>query len=171
MAFTPEDGTGLAAANSLATLDYADAYFEERGVTAWTGTDTVKEQALVRATDYMESRWGKRGRFRGQVQFPDTPQALSFPRLYIGHDGAVPDDIKRAVCEYALRTLDGTALAPDPTTTVGAQVELVRKKVGPLETETRYANGGNPSAVVLKPYPAADMLVKPYLLGSGLVRA
>ena len=168
MAFVAENGTGLASANSLATVEFADDYFEERGIAAWTGDDTAKEQALVRATDYVETRW--RARFKGSRQFPDTPQALSFPRLYIGQDGKVPDGIKKAVSEYALRALTAVLL-PDPVVTVGAAVEAVRKKVGPIETETRYSNGGSPGAVVLKPYPAADMLVKPYLLGTGLVRA
>lgn len=169
--FVAEDGTGLANANSLATLEEADSYIAVRRMSGWfTYSHGQRKSALIQATDYIELRWGKRGRFKGAVQFPDTPQALSFPRLYIGHDGEVPQDIRHACAEYALRALAG-ALAPDPTVTVGAAVESVRKKVGPIETETRYSNGGNPGAVVLKPYPAADMLVRPYLLGSGLVRA
>lgn len=170
MAFTPEDGTGLADANSLAAVAFADAYFAERGVAAWTGTDTVKEQALVRATDYVESRWGKRGRFKGEPQFPDVPQALSFPRTGIGSDGVVPQDVQKAVAEYALRALSGT-LAPDPVVTVGPAVESVRQKVGPIETETRYGNAGSVSSVEFKPYPAADLLLRPYLRGAGMVRA
>ena len=170
MAFTPEDGTGLANANALIDVAFADAYFAERGVAAWTGDDTAKQQAIVRATDYVETRWGQRGRFKGAVQFPDTPQALSFPRLYIGSDGAVPVAVQKAVAEYSLRALTAT-LAPDPVAATGAQVEVVRKKLGPLETETRYSNGGNTSAVIFKPYPAADLLLKPYILGVGLVRA
>lgn len=169
--FVPEDGTGLVNANSYATLEEANSYFAARLVAGWASyPHGQRKAALIRATDYMEDRWGRKGRFKGAVQFPETPQALSFPRLYIDSDGAVPHPIRHACAEYALRALTA-ALAPDPVVTVGAQVESVRKKVGPIETETKYANGGNPSAVTVKPYPAADMKVQPYLLGSGLVRA
>lgn len=165
MAFTPEDGTGLADANALADVAFADGYFTERGIAAWTGSDTLKEQALVRATDYIETRWGNRGKFKGCVQFPDTPQALSFPRTGIGSDGAVPIGVRKAAAEYALRALTVT-LAPDPVTQPNGQtVAMTRRKLGPLETEVRYHEAG--SVAVLKPYPAADMLLRPYLLLTG----
>ena len=39
-----------------ATLEEIDAYHLARGNALWTGTDTVKEQAMVRAWDYISSR-------------------------------------------------------------------------------------------------------------------
>lgn len=168
MAFLAEDGTGLAAANALCAVAFADEYFTDRGVTSWTGASSAKEAALIRATDYVETRWGKR--FKGRVQFPDTPQALSFPRLGIDSDGAVPVAIQKAVAEYALRALSGTALAPDPVyDTSGRQSVMTRKKVGPIETEQQYTAGA--SAVLFRPYPMADALVRPLLAYDGLVRA
>lgn len=79
MAFVVEDGTGLANANSGASVAEADEYFTDRGITDWTGTNDVKQAALIRATDYIEMRWA--GRWRYTMEFPDTPQALAFPRL------------------------------------------------------------------------------------------
>ena len=115
MAFTVEDGTGLANANAYISVAYADAYHEERGNDAWTGTDTVKQQAIVQATDYVETRWGQK--FRGTPEFLDTPQALAFPRvcIYDRYGGAitgVPEVLRHAVAELSLRALT-QALMPD----------------------------------------------------------
>ena len=111
MAFTAEDGTGLADANALCDVTFADAYFEDRRVSAWSGTDAVKEAALIKATDYIESRWGRLarngGRFLGTLQFPAV-QALSFPRLGIDADDAVPVGVCKAVAEYALSSLESS---------------------------------------------------------------
>lgn len=170
MAFVAEDGTGKADANSLCDVAFADAYFLDRAVVAWAAaTNDGKQAALVKATDYIETRWVNR--FRGCVQFPDTPQALSFPRTGIGSDDAVPDRVKKACAEYALRALAGKDLAPDPTVdATGRAVQSTRRKVGPIETETVYSQGT--SVQQFKPYPAADTLLRPYLLpGGGLTRA
>ena len=168
MTLVVEDDTGLENANSYVDVDFVDAYFTERGNAAWTGSDAVKEAAIIRAMDYVETRWT----FLGIPEFPETPQALQWPRLYVFNEktmtyyDGVPLNLKRAVAEYALRALAGE-LAPDPTTTETGQVlKSLREKVGPLETETVYQDGGQTGSVVagLKPYPAADMLLR------GLVR-
>ncbi len=167
MPFLAENGTGLAGATSLCSVEFADSYFEDRNVTKWTGTDTVKEAALIRATDYVEARW--QGKWRGDLQ--TATQALSFPRTGIGHDSAVPGDILKAVAEYALRTLDGTPLAPDPVyDATGFALRKAREKVGPIETEYEHI-GSSPET--LRPYPAADMLIRPFVYGGGgrLLRA
>lgn len=168
MAYVAEDGTGLANANALCDLAFADTYFADRGVTTWAGADALKQSALIRATDYVEGRW--QGKWKGSEQFPDV-QGLSFPRLYIGHDGAVPPDIKKAVAEYALRTLGGTPLAPDPVYDAsGFMLTKAKEKVGPIETEYSYTEGG--AAALIRAYPAADMLIRPFVRGNGgLVRA
>lgn len=177
MAFVAEDGTGLANANSLCDLAFADAYFADRQVTAWltttTGTarsDTSRQGALIKATDYVEGRWANK--FYGEIQFPET-QELSFPRLYIEEDGTVPVLVKKAVCEYALRSFSGE-LAPDPVTDAsGLLVAGVKEKVGPIETEMRYQTGVYLANGAFRPYPAADMLIRPYLRrsGGGVLRA
>lgn len=150
MAFTVEDGTGLEDANALIDVAFADAYFTDRGVAAWTGdADTVKKPAIVRATDYLNNRFKFKGcKFREE-------QALEFPR----NDTAdMPVKMKQAVAEYALRALT-TVLAPDPTVdATGGKVLMKREKVGPVEEETQYSD--STSVSLLKPYPAADMLLR-----------
>ena len=50
------------------------------------------------------------------------------------------------------------------------QVIFKREKVGPIEEETRYREGG--AIAISKPYPAADRLLRDLLnLSGGLVRA
>lgn len=172
MAFVAEDGTGKADANALTDVAFADAYFSDRGVTGWTGLPTPrKQQCLILATDYVESRWA--AKFKGERQFTADPaQALSFPRLCIGSDGAVPVAIQKAVAEYALRA-NTASLAPDPTVDASGRLAIgVRSKLGPIEDETQFASEG-PLArpQLLRSYPAADMLVRPYLrVTSGVIR-
>lgn len=166
MAFTPEDGTGLADANALCDIAFADAYFAERLVAAWTGADSLKQAALIKATDYIESRWGRLarngGRFLGTLQFPDV-QALSFPRLGVDNDDAVPVGVQKAAAEYALRAMSAP-LQPDPVPDAGGRV-LAEKttKVGPIETTLKYEMGAG--LRITQPYPAADALLRGFLAG------
>lgn len=155
MAFTVEDGTGVADANSYAALDFANDYFTERAVAGWTGADDVKQAALIRATDYIEGRFGQR--FIGDKV--DAAQSLSWPRTDAGDYGEdeVPIKLQRATCEYALRALTA-ALAPDPLVDdSGVTVVTVRKKLGPLEKQLQVVGSGYPQ--LIRAYPSADMLL------------
>lgn len=109
MALTPEDGTGLATADSLISLADADTYFTAHGSpTAWTGlADAAKESALRYASRWLSNRYLWLGWI---VQNDaDAPQALAWPRagIYdregrIVPDDAVPTVVEEAVCEAAL---------------------------------------------------------------------
>lgn len=153
MAFTVEDGTIVAGANSFVDVAYADAYFSDRGITAWTGdTATVKQPALIKATDYIVQRWSEM--LKGDPVEDDQP--LPFPR---DEEGDLPDTLLRAACEYALRAIAGP-LMPDPTIdATGLAVIGKTEEVGPLKESTQYAAGGTIRTFV--PYPAADALMKP----------
>lgn len=103
----------------------------------------------------------------------DNPQPLEFPRSGLtDRDGnlvyGVPESVKQALSEYAVRSLAAT-LDPDLTVdATGATVRGSRKKLGDLETETAYAAGG--AIYLFKPYPAADRLLAPFLRPSGVIR-
>lgn len=168
MAFTVEDGTGVTGANAYVDVTYADAYFSDRAVTAWTGDNAAKQAAIIKATDYIETRWGDR--FLGSPEFLDPRQPLGFPRTKL-YDRAgqlvegIPDNLKKATAEYALRALSGE-LMPDPTTDAsGAVIVGNRQKVGPIETEVTYSTALGVQA--LKPYPAADRLLSQFIRGGG----
>lgn len=169
MAFTVEDGTGLPDANSYSTVEYADVYFDERGITAWAGDDTQKQAWLIQATDYIEQVFG--ARFVGTKK--TVEQALSWPRINaVARDGAeladdiVPSSLVRACCQYALRAIQGP-LMPDPLVSAeGYNVVTTRKKIGPIEKEFRVM-GSSGYPILVRSYPAADSLMTSLLLGNG----
>jgi hypothetical protein len=163
MALITEDGTGKADAESYCSVAFATAYHDARGNTAWAGlaSDTVREQMLRKATDYMaiyRDRWAG---FR-----VTTTQALDWPRYevpmkdaasgsawtaYYAMD-AVPAALARACAELALRAIDG-----DLNEDLDAPV--IEETVGPITT--RYAQGTRQT----KRYPAIDALLLPFFTG------
>jgi len=144
-------------ANAYADVSFVDSYHSDRGNTAWaTFAQADRESAVIRATDYIDKRFGKR--FRGFRNSKE--QALEWPRLNAFDDdgyllsGAdeIPRNLKEAMAEYALRALAYMVLAPDPplpvpeqdmtdptftreTDVVTGEVTRKRDKVGPLEEE------------------------------------
>lgn len=164
MAFTVEDGTGVLGANAYIPVAYADTYHAERGNDGWAGLDADKQEAIVKATDYAEIRWLATA--RGRPEFPEVPQGLNFPRLglydrYGAVVTGVPDILARAISEYALFVREGGELFVTPTRPeagTSGPVTALREKVGPVETETRYAFGVTTPANVS--VPAADRLMR-----------
>lgn len=160
MAIVVEDGTGLENSNSYVSVEDANAYFSTRAVTEWlTKALKDKEAALIKATDYIDQRWGPK--LQGYPLTRD--QALEFPRLgcydrygYLAE--GVPMDIAKAACEYALITFDQSLGPANPTTSK----EIKKKKVvvGPITTETEYV-GSNSQTDTIK-YPVADSYVKQF---------
>lgn len=280
MAFIVEDGSGKKGATSYGTVAAFEAYWLDRGVdiSSWTNED--KQACLVKATDYIDTRWGLR--FKGRrywrtissrsvftltdqpldgetvtvgsaiATFKDTAtedehaeigdtlietlgnladalaaadddtdgvlsafliadpdnaaltvlttkdgvattetvtngsfdtattsgwtahqQPLEFPRLSL-YDKAgnlvegIPDRLREATFEYAYRA-NTAELAPDPTIdATGLQVTGNRTKVGPIETDVKYAE--NSTIKVTKPYPAADRLLQEYISTGGVIK-
>ena len=101
------------------------------------------------------------------------PQTMPFPRVGLyDRNGdlvsGVPFDIQAANAEYALRA-NTADLAPDPTIDAsGRSVTRTRKKVGPIERETEFAEGS--SIRITRPYPATDRLLFPYTAQQGVIR-
>lgn len=151
MSFVPEDGTGLETANSYVTLAEANAYHADRNNTAWTGTDSVKQGALVRATDYIDQVYA--GRWIGDPL--NDVQALAWPR----DEAGIPEKLKQAVCILALETIGGTALNP----TQGREIK--RRKVDVIETEYMDNARTRPSR------PAIDQLLYGLITGGSALNA
>jgi len=136
MAFTVEDGTGVAGANALIATDFADTYHADRGNSAWTGSGPDKQRAIVRATDWLCAEVAYRGRL------VEDEQALAWPRQDIqrASDGfALPDDeiplgLQRATAELAM-----IALTEDlrPALTEG-RVATESEKSGSLSKTKTY---------------------------------
>lgn len=162
--FTPEDGTGLPDANSYIDVAYADAYFLDRGNAAWAALDTTKKQnALIGATDYVELRWGSK--FKGSLA--TETQALAWPRLYVGDSALqMPDTLKRATAEYALRA-SSAPLAPDIAFDDSGRLwTRKREEVGPIVEEIAYSSTSVSDIPTFRPYPVPDALIRPLLNGS-----
>jgi hypothetical protein len=162
MAFLEEDGTGLAAANSYGNVAGFKAYHKDRGNDLPTGTSSGGiEDALVNGTDYVDRRF--RTRFIGRRK--EDVQRLQWPRTLARYrDGrlidpdSLPQELLEAVYEYGLISLS-EELAPVPTVDEsGALVQRTRVKVGPIETETEFAEGAQKTD--FKEYPLIDALLR-----------
>lgn len=126
MAFVVETGDGLTDSNSYISVDYFTSYHTDRGHSSiGTLTDNVIQQICIRATDYIDKRFGRK--FRG-IRRSHT-QGLSWPRLSAYTDDRylladideIPRRLQQACAEYALRAAVYSELAPDPLLTVPTQ--------------------------------------------------
>lgn len=164
MSIVTEDGTGRADAETFISVADASSYHSDRGNAAWAAlaSDALREQALRRATDYLEQVYG----LKWKGKRTKHTQALSWPRYDVCANGfdvdsdVVPVAVQRACAEMALKAAAGE-LAPD----VGRLAK--REKVDVLEVE--YESG----AVPYVRYRAVDNLLAPYLesVGGGSVKA
>lgn len=166
MSLIVETGVGLANAESYISVADADAYFAARGITLWaTLLEAEKEQALRRATDYMEYWYGD----AWSGMRVTLTQALSWPRTGVTYkkwlfpSNQVPREVVKACAELGFKAAGGE-LAAD----LGSQVKS--ETVGPIAVT--YADGARQ-----KPkYQAIDAMLGALLTGGGsgmvkLVRA
>lgn len=157
MAFTVEDGSGVNGATAYADVATVDGHHDDRGNSRWNDFITTEKQAaIIRATDYIDKRFGRR--FRGVKR--SKSQGLEWPRLdafdddgfLLAGEDDVPRQIIKAMSEYALRAAICNVLAPDPilpvpkqsmesgaperdTDVITGQVTRKRDRVGPIEEE------------------------------------
>lgn len=123
-----EDGTGLTDSNSYVSVDFADDYFSARGVSGWeTLEEEAKEQALIKATDYIDNV------FQWHGKKASSEQALRFPRNnlydYEGNEiTGIPVNLMQAVCDAAVLVSEGTELFQ----TQEANGNVVSEKIGEL---------------------------------------
>lgn len=166
MAFTVEDGTGVAGANSLVDVAFADEYFADRGNTVWAALTTEQKQsALILASDYASTQYQYKG------EKASVEQALAFPRTGVVDPqgqplSGIPSCIKRVVAELAVRASSGTLL-PDPEFDENGR--LIKSKmdaIGPLKTTVEYAGPGD--LYEESRYPAVDAMMCPWLIKAKL---
>lgn len=165
MAFIVEDGTNVPGATSYASVEFVDAYFIDRGNAGWTGSASVKQAALIQATDYIDLRFGDR--FIGNRKYED--QSLEWPRVAGSRDYGMPTVLLQATAEYAVRALSGP-LAPDPSVDPsGYALQSTKEKVGPLEEAKTFATsqGGINRPAMWIPYPIPDSLIRRLLRSPG----
>lgn len=133
MTVIPEDGTGLATANSYVSTAEADAYFTARNSATWSAAATAaKEAALLEATSYLQGIY--KGTWVGDLY--STEQALDWPRTGAYDpegrplDG-VPQAVKDATCQLALEHVTNGSLQPS----MPRSGRVKRRTIGPITTE------------------------------------
>lgn len=159
MALIVETGTGSATGESFCSVSDALAYHAARGNATWaTITTTQQEQALRRATDYMEAVYSQRwaGTRTTSVQALSWPRYNVFVNGFVTLSSSIPRAVINACSELALRAAAGELLS-DSTQ------QKTRTKVDVLEVEfDKYS----PQS---KQYLAITALLAPYFeSGSGV---
>lgn len=161
MGLVVETGAGLPDAESFCSVESANAYHANRGNAAWAAlaSDTVREQMLRKASDYMEQLY--RPRWAGMKKI--TSQALSWPRYYVPIKDAVmtqyydansvPAQVANACAELALRAISGE-LAPD--------ISRLKRRVKVDVIETEYVDGAAPFVR----FRAVDRMLDPFMSGT-----
>jgi hypothetical protein len=133
MALTIETGSGVAGADSYATVAQLDAYVSDFWGGALTQTGTEKEAALRRAAIYMDGLSWKGKRTTGRVQ------GLAWPRAdVVDADGVdVPDDVVPAEVLRAQTILARVeAISPGALSPSVVKNEAVkRERVDVIEVE------------------------------------
>ena len=167
MSLTVETGAIVSGAESYVSASDCDTYHSNRGNTSWSSATTAnKEAALRKATAYVDGRY--RNRWKG-CRVDALIQPLEWPRANVPYENngervtyqsylpitTIPQRLKDAVCEAALRALSGE-LAPD------IDASLVRKKIDVLEWE--YRPGAVPGQ---QTYQIIDQLLSDYLKPMG----
>jgi hypothetical protein len=158
MALVLQNSTGTAVgANAYVTYAEFTAWHDERGTDYSSYDQTGVEQAIIRATDFLDQRYTWLGK-----QLTED-QTTAWPRSAVYSPGGallsgLPTALKRAAFELAFRALSGPLWQDAPTDESGRTIARKKEKVGPLEEETEYANGGG--AASAPSFPAVERLLK-----------
>ena len=159
---------GDAAATSYASLAQAAAYHTARGNSTWTGTDALKEAALIRATQWLDGRYGHRWpgiRWKLRLQALDWPRVDAYDRdgSILDYD-EVPVEVISATCEAALRELvTPNGLSPDVTP---ANAKVLVEVKGIRWQNLRASAGVSDMTLTIT---AVDRLLAPLIGGAGQV--
>ena len=153
-------------ANAYIQIAFADSYFADRGNIVWGNLTSVqKEQAIIKATDYIDNRFVYAGKLL------NSNQTTSFPRGdLIDRSGykvvGIPLKVKKASAEYAIRA-STAELAQDPIYNPGGIIIGEAIKVDVISRDFKYTSSGG--KVIYKAYPLADMLLRDFIVSGGAV--
>jgi hypothetical protein len=167
MTIIVEDGTGVANANSYASVAEAEAYFNLKGRTV-----AVTEEALINATQFLDLSYGEQ--YLGYKK--DKNQELDWPRTaFYNHDrflvttGTMPKELKIALYETASLAIAGTDLFSDVpledanlksiTNTVEGAVSQSKEYFTPTRTSEK-ASIGKYLYKILKPSAGQSVRIK-----------
>lgn len=157
--FIVENGTGVADANSYISVDEFKEYWTDRNVDYTSKSDTEIQASLIKATQYLDTKY----KFIG---FKYTyNQALEFPRYnaydkngYLVTD--IPNCLKYALNEASAIELNGSDLYASTEEGVSSKTE----NVGPVQTTYTYKNKSTGQTV----YNIIENCLRPILKGGNL---
>lgn len=148
----------LSTANAYIAVQFFKDYHDERG-NAYTAVDTDIEKAIVRATDYMDSRWTFAGSRQDADQSTECPRSGVYDPTTSWLLNGYPAELEEACAEYTMSAL-ASSLYPSPNVdTTGLQVKMTKKKADVLEKETEYFQSGSSSSAK-RAWPVADGKMK-----------
>lgn len=166
MTLIVEDGTGLSNAESYISVSDATAYHAARGNSAWESiaSDTIREQYLRKATQYLDSMYS--ARWRGSAI--NSTMSLDWPRAWVERDDyngfvsggqyysyydsdSVPQGIKDACCEAALAVISADLLAEQGQSVVREKVDVLEVQYSEFSSQRRR-------------FPFIDSILRPFLV-------
>jgi hypothetical protein len=165
MSLVVETGSGLSTAEALASVADFRAYFASVGVDVTALTDTQVEQALRKATFYLEQKY----RFRWKGCKLTTTQVLSWPRAFVEIKDAInfygngivyipqneiPKPVIYSCCELAYKSTFGDLFTD-------TKQQVISQTVGPITTVYDKYSAQHTQ------YSAIDAWLQPFLKFSG----
>lgn len=162
-----DDQATVRPATAYIDVAYFKAYHADRGNDLPAGSgNTDIQRAIVRATDYMDSRFVFVGERFTRAQRTQWPRVDAFDRNGDFVTG-VPFEVKEACADYALLALQQELNPNYENSTVSGAILSKLEKLGPLEEQTEYQSGSSGGAVQTLPkYPKADLKLR----AAGLVK-
>ena len=190
MAVTVQDDEGqVADANAYIAQAFFITYCAARGYDHSAYSSDQLDAAIIRATDYLDTRF----RFRG-VKLNTTGQTTEWPRkagaaltqpwlnidlltspvliASVGQDGTligpngesiegIPDALEKACAEYAFRALSASLFQDAPAPSGGVAIDEIEQTVDVISQRIKYSNGGQATSggYVLPAFPLADNML------------
>ena len=142
-----ENGTGLPNSNTYVDLGYANSYNTRRGNSAWFALDVNQQElALMNAALALDTRYGTmyKGLLMTQAQamlFPRTAFVSSTGRQI--NQGAIPDILRNAQCEFAVMWVNQINLFDDPNRATAGVKQLSSEVDVVKESTTWFAPKGS----------------------------
>lgn len=154
MALIVQNASGtVPEADAYVTVDQFKAYHDKRGNDYSAFTDPQIEQAIVRATDYLDERFTFIGERLNVDQTTEWPRLNAFD-IDDDYVNGIPLAVMEATYEYAFIGLGNVDLNPTPTRDgTGQVVQSFSESVGPISESVRFTAGGR---FELPKYPRAD---------------
>lgn len=170
MTLIQEDGTGLANANTYATIAEADTYATQRVWTSWLALSSPdKEKHLLLAMDYMRARY--RGKWKG-ARIRDA-MSLDFPRYdlydvdgFLITSSTVPLDVKNSQIELAERSRTQSLLV-DVSSASSGVLKSETIEAGSVKRSREWFGGRETQPT----FTTVELYLRAYILdGEALIR-